>query len=342
MSGSTALKHAVESDRPPRWLRTINDFYSDFKVEFSNFLATSEIKKAFNCQHLSPNYSLWKALGDELIFKVEISHEREPAWYVAAFSKTIMKYSCEIYEKHSYLENGNQGLRRKLGVKGTAWVAGFPVTNAVISVTYGDYERDDYIGPQMDVGFRLSKFSDRRKLIISVDLAYLLTEFVTELKFYFDGRKPLPGVLDEQPYPIIWVSYGETRFSTNFKHCESENWTDRENDLFKDCDAHNVHVVCKDFINEIKEIKSGGYWMPFIPTGDDGKENIIFPEPVEYKVEYEKVSPVWQSSEKNWENADDFMDTDHSIGKEKFQNMLNLLSSTSSALPTPTDADQSS
>jgi hypothetical protein len=191
--GSTAYKniHNRESERRTvqPWLQFFNDFYLDFP---------EILKGAAKDQGVTTLPSVWKTAGDELIFTVPLGCHTEALKHVAAFQLAIRFFSAETEKKNL-----------PLGFKGCGWVAGFPVINAVVCPEE-DGSRPDYIGPLVDVGFRLAKLSNRQKLVISVELALLLTtalEAPTSLNpvFFYDGKLPLKGVLFEQPYPIIWI-----------------------------------------------------------------------------------------------------------------------------------------
>jgi len=86
----------------------------------------------------------------------------------------------------------------------------------------------DYIGPSIDTGFRLGALSSSRKFVVSLELAHVLSteqasggrsthyESRTPLHsvgifelpkfmFRYDGRVPLKGVLNGDPYPVFWI-----------------------------------------------------------------------------------------------------------------------------------------
>ncbi|WP_282295748.1 hypothetical protein [Stenotrophomonas sp. PS02289] len=78
----------------------------------------------------------------------------------------------------------------------------------------------DFIGQSIDTGFRVSTASSARKLMLSVELAHMLSlecirvkgqpqrlpkVLVTNFAFHYDGRHSLKGVLDGIPYPLIWL-----------------------------------------------------------------------------------------------------------------------------------------
>ncbi|MHC5147472.1 hypothetical protein [Stenotrophomonas rhizophila] len=78
----------------------------------------------------------------------------------------------------------------------------------------------DFIGQAIDTGFRVSTHATVRKLALSVELAHILSMTcaqiadgkldipmlgATGLRFYFDGRQALKGVMGGIPYPVIWL-----------------------------------------------------------------------------------------------------------------------------------------
>jgi hypothetical protein len=94
----------------------------------------------------------------------------------------------------------------------------------------------DFIGPGIDIGFRLGSLASSKKLIISIDVAYILalsseamksegkidhrfwpddvgpfagensTPFVARMGVYFGGTQILKGVLGDIKYPIFWIN----------------------------------------------------------------------------------------------------------------------------------------
>ena len=74
---------------------------------------------------------------------------------------------------------------------------------------------DDFLGPDMDIGFRVAKFAFHHKVVLSADFAYLLHEIPTKIKdeeidYKIDddlqivSYEILKGVWNEQYYPIVW------------------------------------------------------------------------------------------------------------------------------------------
>ncbi|EMJ98310.1 hypothetical protein LEP1GSC193_1255 [Leptospira alstonii serovar Pingchang str. 80-412] len=186
--GSTEYKNKAQSQN--HWLRFFTTFYEEFPITFLNQIEANS--SLFQNLKL-PLQKLWKSLGDELIFECEIKKHQEVQYLVKAFSQAVFNYSYNIKDKN-------------LSLKGCAWIAGFPVINAMITSDSNGNETKDYIGPQIDIGFRISKFATELKFVISVEVLILLARTTnTHFKFYLEEPRPLKGVLSNKPYPIIWI-----------------------------------------------------------------------------------------------------------------------------------------
>ena len=126
-------------------------------------------------------------------------------------------------------------------VKSTAWIGLFPVPNAEVFFRRGgaQFRADllddpqllqaelreewyakggrgditrDFVGPSIDTGFRLTSWATPQRFIISVDLAFLLAssrDDAAEMPpLHVSGRSKLRGVIDDEPYPAIWIPVG--------------------------------------------------------------------------------------------------------------------------------------
>lgn len=186
--GSTALKSdTIGAEVTPPWLDTFKDFYDEFPITFK------EEQKKFECKEIE----FWKGIGDELLWLTTLTEGSDAISVLRSFKCAIEAYNNRLDE------NG-----KKVRLKGTAWIAGFPITHKEIRLPNGSF---DYIGPYIDTGFRLSKFSSRMKMVISVDLAWLLINCRTllseqnDLPLRFEESECMKGVLGGKPYPIIWI-----------------------------------------------------------------------------------------------------------------------------------------
>lgn len=210
---SVDIVGSTEYKQKNSWGNIFDTFYEQFNASFMDSLS--------NCNLVDPDNNIpkpefWKYLGDEVIYKVIIEDKKDLAYYLDSFKRALN----DIRKKQ--FENIN------LDLKATAWTAGFPLKNSIIKTkipfdknmlvdknnniekintnnNHLLYNLVDYIGPSMDVGFRITKFSSKNKFIIGRSLTILLLESgVTEsFKIKFDGNKFIKGI--EDLYPIIWI-----------------------------------------------------------------------------------------------------------------------------------------
>lgn len=197
VAGSTKYKNSNQfSDQyPAPWRDVYASFYEGFPTLFKG-----RVSKITKCEHLASQITLWKIFGDEIIFNVPISSVQEVFHLVKNFAECIGIF------------DDKNGLRKPLGLKGTGWTAGFPVRNSEIPVALGPPGAKivDFIGPDMDIGFRLCKCSRPGRMTISMDLADILTRELAPrgIDLYHVGWQVLEGVFENKPYPIIWVKDG--------------------------------------------------------------------------------------------------------------------------------------
>lgn len=204
--GSTAFKHrkSQQGESKP-WLKFIHGFYTGFPDICRKKVVEVETGAGTKAALTRPY--LWKALGDELIFSVLLRHPSHVRLYLKAFQLSLQ-------EAIRQWAGGEQPL--PISFKGTAWLAGFPVFNSAVPLETDEplspeSEHFDFVGPLIDIGFRLSKFASPRKFVISADIAWLITTLgdTAGMQFHYDGREPLKGVLHDKPYPIFWIDCHE-------------------------------------------------------------------------------------------------------------------------------------
>lgn len=230
--GSTALKQSPftssKTEQRATWFSKIQGFYFEadqaFRREFNSFQDNES-----DSDLVGPYPELWKTIGDEVVFVKVVSDHRQVVHTLRCWMRAM-----EAVRKFVKKDNS------RLDVKCTTWLAGFPFRNSEVAVEIGKeignygsgdgfvesgkllnriYEGDgevdaivDYIGPSIDIGFRLSQYSSSRKFIVSVDVAFVLAlanpgDMVKDPVFsiYFDGSHVLKGVLGGLRYPIFWL-----------------------------------------------------------------------------------------------------------------------------------------
>lgn len=200
VEGSTAFKHEQtkgQSDNPQPWFEFFKAFFKDFLIQFVGNCENNK-KLLSPCKFDSSQIKRWKNIGDEQIFIVDLTHENQAIFFIKSFLEAVSEYNSEISKTIG------------LCIKPTAWVAGFPVINAEIQIGSSSANDNrkllDYIGPSIDIGFRLTKYSTPKKFMLSADLAWVLLNHseCEKLDFFFDALEELKGVFNKK-YPLIWV-----------------------------------------------------------------------------------------------------------------------------------------
>jgi hypothetical protein len=175
---------------------------------------------------------LWKYVGDELLLHKRLYSIRD-------------LYDC-IPSAYNVLQDTVNRLHKEfpdtktiLSVKASVWCAkaaevapqdteniSIIPKNLVVSKSGGQSrEQYDFLGPDIDVGFRISKFAPRARLVVSADLAYLLyKERVSiegiEQKLRIVSYEQLKGVWGDRKYPIIWYENDWSNISKSFLYDE--------------------------------------------------------------------------------------------------------------------------
>ena len=193
VAGSTSFKAQADLGgmAEPAWLSVFRSFFTNFPIMLMGQTAAEMAD-----EDSLPEIGVWKALGDELILTCPLQSAEEATHLVRALYLAMANFEKQ------YL--GELPLR----LKATAWVAQFPAPNIEIEIPElsGDGQILDFIGPSIDLGFRISKFSRPSTVALSLDLVELLlsSRKSDQLSFSILGREGLKGVHFGRPYPVIW------------------------------------------------------------------------------------------------------------------------------------------
>jgi hypothetical protein len=163
---------------------------------------------AFDATLHVPEIGLWKVSGDGIIFSAAPRNAAEADRIVEPFAGAIA--------------SSDQRLDRKFGlrVRGCCWAARFPGSNIEVEIpemaTSGPREREhylEYIGPDIDAGFRIAKFARRGRLLVSLNLARAIAglEDQGNAVFRLLDREGLKGMFEGEGFPLIEVSFGDDR-----------------------------------------------------------------------------------------------------------------------------------
>ncbi len=226
------------------WGTHFQTFYKEFPHRFNKTCKELVVSRLGKREIQCP--TIWKIVGDELLFYVKIKEawdllplhlqkdERERIQpyvlvllYTVAFIKSIKDYNHEAQE---FLKHNKPAFK----VKGCAWFADV-IIGKNYDPRYGNLQvglscvkgshvpQIDFIGRQIDIGFRISKYSTLNRLVLSVEYGILLLRdnYLTledeGINLHYDGRKSIKGPLEQLGYPLVFVDMDD-----KFEHSEAE------------------------------------------------------------------------------------------------------------------------
>lgn len=221
---STAFKARVDN-----WHVVIHYFYD---------LVVKEVQS--KCRDIK----VWKYVGDEVLLFKAISDIDE----LAADAKHVF-HACRSVS--TSIQNSFEPTRRFLSVKATAWIARvvkipsqdieelrrkwlsgeqsgdhIESTNILVMLQNNDSSQSiDFLGSDVDAGFRIARFSHNEKLVVSAELAYILAKHArpTQLKrenLRVIAWEKLKGIWQDRYYPIIWYFEDWDRIDGPFSYDE--------------------------------------------------------------------------------------------------------------------------
>jgi len=213
ITGSTAYKQ-----RGARWQRTFLSFYREFPQVLGELVEAARPDLDF---------TLWKAIGDELIFTSAVSDERDVFDAVRIWIDAMSKYEADSL--------GDEGL----GTKGGAFIATVPGPDSQCAIPRDPVSQQsdkgivtlnrealaeadltkyqyDYFGPSIDTGFRVVSVSSARFFTLAVEVAWAMQRCNHDAKddpgrvghqdlgdLQLLGTKLLKGVWREREYPVF-------------------------------------------------------------------------------------------------------------------------------------------
>jgi hypothetical protein len=259
--GSTALKASMleAGATSGAWIKEFNAYLPEVAATYFKQFLDLVSKHCGNCrskcaagQGAQASSSdarprVWKYLGDEVVLVAELTcKRRQSSLHVLSLAKTI-EYLNSKFARGDF----------RLRFKGAAWVAGFPVTNVelYLRIAEGQTARD-FLGPSIDLGFRLAKHASEDKLTISASLAYLII-----MGGPFEGQINYRGV-EEPSLPLCFGGTVKAKGARAGKH--PLIWLPLKNDLESElCKAYG------DLKTYLEEECFGESIPPFILDAED-------------------------------------------------------------------------
>lgn len=216
LQNSTALKFRFSCDGNTFWRRFLTGFYIEFSTTFLTVLG--DIMGRNRQESWNPP-GIWKCSGDEVIMVVESAPRSHLKFYIQAFRDAVREYNQKLEEMDpEVFRVGGETLRMRL--KPRAWLADFPINNMELETPQGVLKldsggekpwtenRSDFLGPAIDVGFRLGGLATSRKFVLAVEVVWALLEedgVPSDFRLFMEGRVSLKGVRGGEPYPIFWL-----------------------------------------------------------------------------------------------------------------------------------------
>lgn len=193
MVGSTEFKARFSGQESDGWLPIFRTFFTQFPL-----MMAGQIGFAFLDDPATPAIDVWKVMGDEVLFTADPASADEMTAILLAVLRTMRLYEARHF--------GDLPLR----LKGTAWLAELDGPNIRVEIpelSSGAGAHFDFIGPDIDLGFRVTKFARPGVMAVSLDVleAILASEAGGAAGLYLLGREALKGVMFGQPYPMVWL-----------------------------------------------------------------------------------------------------------------------------------------
>ena len=211
--------------------------------------------RVFKMQELSTSI-LWRVIGDEMIFVLtvysleEIGEAVDEIFEVTQRTSRLLQTGkfFDTLEGQSIQKNDIEMLKiqNPLSIKAASWLA---IVNRKIENPYQcikfNYSASsqnqiitEYLGKDIDAGFRLKSYTQDRRLVVSFELACMLAELRRSKELYIMDYVRLKGVWNESLYPIIWfhkteivkgvyqdtgLDAHEFQFANSFRYDETDN-----------------------------------------------------------------------------------------------------------------------
>jgi hypothetical protein len=201
MAGSTEFKARFTGQGSDGWLDTFRSFFTSFPL-----MVAGQIGFEFLDDESTPAIDVWKVMGDEVVFVATPGGAEELTSILIALLRTM-----RMYEERHFRD-------LPLRLKATAWLADFEGSNIEIEIpelssgAHGEHR--DFIGPDIDLGFRIAKFARPSSLTLSLDVAEAILNAANaeRASLYLMGREGLKGVMFGRPYPIVWMHEADGGF----------------------------------------------------------------------------------------------------------------------------------
>ncbi len=188
MIESTSYKVEHPTDEASSgWLEAFENFFRITPLRF-----IGRIAEVFLEHERIPECSVWRVLGDEIIFIATPTSAAEMHLIIMAFLRTIHDCNDVVMQPHG------------LSVRGCCWAAQLAGRNRAIYIPEMHPDYMDYLGPDVDTGFRISSFAYAGEVSFSYNVLGAFESLPSiSLHFHLVGMNVLKGVVRHELYPIV-------------------------------------------------------------------------------------------------------------------------------------------
>lgn len=205
---STAFKERTQQEESrPTWLGPFERFFREFPL-----VMMGRVALCLGDEASVPEISLWRIAGDEMVFVARTESNQDTLYLFQALYQAFTSYHQRLQKEHD------------LGLKACCWSADFPGQNISIPVpeiaSRGNAAEEayiEYLGPDVDLGFRIAKHVHGGEAILSVKAAESLARAGDPrgITFRFAGSAVLKGVNKGRPYPLITAEFNDVSDADN-------------------------------------------------------------------------------------------------------------------------------
>lgn len=286
-----------KTEHPSLWSSVFTCFYNEVLIN----LGVEGYKTPDNDSECIRK--LWKLIGDEVLIYVNVTQTRQLYAQVSGVGKVLDGLldiiADRVIEQSKEPESGicthcqdiKKVILSTLGIKVTAWLAecgkdtNHHATNIVYypNTTTSRHDRIDFLGKDIDEGFRIAEYAVKNKIILSPLLAWLIwkeaeedadNKKIIESNFKITTFANMKGVWRGRKVPIIMyhqnfenfdevLEYDELDCDTyaNIRECGISKFRQEKrfrikevdnilNDIHKKYEAEEVYKRLKSKINE--------------------------------------------------------------------------------------------
>lgn len=233
LSDSTEFK----TEHPSLWANVFTEFYEEVLSYLGVENYKSQVDENSESQCIR---KLWKLIGDEVLIYVEIYEAKQLYRQIVDVYQAMKEMMSRIAEHVAkkcedekcllkHCQDIEKIIKHTLGIKVTAWIAECSEKNMMSpNIIYRpitstpSWGRVDFLGRDIDEGFRIAKYAVRNKIILSPLLAWLIGKAaerdddqkkLVESNLKIVSYVKLKGVWRNRKVPIVM-------FHQNFKEFE--------------------------------------------------------------------------------------------------------------------------